>query len=91
MKGVTGLKYYNNSNYPMNCGCNMGPGFGRGTGPMMNGMRRIIDSEYPLAMAYVPWQTWGETYAAETALCKGTLFPELDLPFTGCQRRNCCG
>lgn len=50
----------------------------------MNRTRRIIDSEYPIAMAYVPWQRWGETYDAEKALCRGTLFPALDLPFTGC-------
>ena len=35
----------------------------------MNRTRRIIDSEYPIAMAYVPWQRWGETYDAEKALC----------------------
>ena len=41
----------------------------------------------PLAMAYVPVQTWGETYDPETALCRGTLFPSLDLPFMrgGCR------
>jgi len=35
----------------------------------------------PLAMAYVPWQCWGETYDAERALSRGTIFPQLDLPF----------
>lgn len=37
----------------------------------------------PLAMAYVPFQQWGETYGEDEALAKGTLFPPLDLPFTG--------
>lgn len=37
----------------------------------------------PLAMAYVPWQTWGNIYKAEDALQQGTIFEELDLPFTG--------
>ena len=37
----------------------------------------------PLAMAYVPFQQWGETYGDDEALSKGTLFPELDLPFSG--------
>lgn len=37
----------------------------------------------PLAMAYVPMQDWGETYGACRALCRGTLFPVLDLPFEG--------
>ncbi len=35
----------------------------------------------PLAMAYVPFQQWGETYGDDEALSRGTLFPELDLPF----------
>ena len=56
----------------------------------MNRTRRIIDSEYPIAMAYVPWQRWGETYDPEKALSRGTLFPALDFPFTGCacERRS---
>lgn len=37
----------------------------------------------PLAMAYVPMQHFGATYAPEAALAKGTLFPELDKPFLG--------
>ena len=36
----------------------------------------------PLAMAYVPFQQWGETYSDDEALSRGTLFPELDLPFS---------
>ncbi len=36
-----------------------------------------------LAMAYVPWQEWNEAYDEETALQRGTLFPELDKPFLG--------
>lgn len=37
----------------------------------------------PLAMAYVPYQNWEETYAENVALAKGTIFPSLDLPFLG--------
>lgn len=37
----------------------------------------------PLAMAYVPWQSWNETYEPAVALHRGTIFPELDLPFLG--------
>ena len=37
--------------------------------------------ELPLAMAYVPIQPWGDTYAPCKALCRGTLFPQLDIPF----------
>ena len=35
----------------------------------------------PVAMAYVSWQNWQNTYDPETALRKGTVFPCLDLPF----------
>ncbi|MCD8018568.1 MAG: spore coat associated protein CotJA [Clostridiales bacterium] len=37
----------------------------------------------PLAMAYVPWQTWGNLYKPEDGLMQGTIFEELDKPFTG--------
>jgi len=37
----------------------------------------------PLAMAYVPMQKWKTVYTNDVALNRGTLFPELDLPFTG--------
>lgn len=37
--------------------------------------------DLPLAMAYVPIQSWGDTYAPCKALNRGTLFPQLDLPF----------
>lgn len=39
-------------------------------------------SETPLAMAYVPFQSWGSVRSAEEALECGTLFPALDFPFT---------
>ncbi len=36
-----------------------------------------------LAMAYVPFQQWCDNvYTADKALCQGTVFPALDLPFT---------
>ena len=37
----------------------------------------------PLAMAYVPWQCWCETYEPAEGWHRGTIFPELDLPFLG--------
>ncbi len=40
----------------------------------------------PLAMAYVPWQKWQNIYKPENALCAGTIFQDLDLPFI---RRRC--
>ena len=37
----------------------------------------------PLAVPFVQLQSWGEVFEPETALCKGTIFPALDLPFCG--------
>lgn len=34
-----------------------------------------------LAMAYVPWQHWNCPYDVEKALCRGTIFEDLDKPF----------
>ena len=36
-----------------------------------------------LAMAYVPWQKWTEVYPYDEGLKKGTIFPDLYLPFEG--------
>lgn len=39
---------------------------------------------YPVAMAYVPWQHMSKIYDnLEEAFSIGTIFPELDKPFTG--------
>lgn len=50
-----------------------------------------FDSMYlgnlPPAMCYVPYQHWKKTYSTEQALCAGTLFPELNLPFKGGMKR----
>ncbi len=43
---------------------------------------QCLDS-LPLAMAYVPMQKWADTYAPAAAIDRGTIFPELDLPFIG--------
>lgn len=42
----------------------------------------------PIAMAYVPWQEFKDLYPAEKALCRGTIFEELDKPFLG--KGGCC-
>lgn len=34
-----------------------------------------------LGMAYVPAQKWNSTYDYDTGFMKGTIFPELDMPF----------
>ena len=38
-------------------------------------------SEMPLAMAYAPMQRWTQTYTLSQGLERGTIFPDLDLPF----------
>lgn len=43
-----------------------------------------------VGMAYVPWQTFGQIYDPKKALMAGTIFPELDKPFTGrCKGGRC--
>lgn len=37
----------------------------------------------PVAMAYVPFQQFGQLYPPENGLERGTMFPELDKPFLG--------
>ena len=39
-------------------------------------------TNHPLAMVYSPCQSWQNAYAPDVALERGTLFSELDLPFT---------
>lgn len=43
----------------------------------------VFPEETPLAMAYVPYQTWEKPYSENKALEVGTIFPSLDLPFKG--------
>lgn len=42
--------------------------------------------DLPLAMAYVPFQKWRKLYDPQTALKRGTIFEELDLPYIGRER-----
>lgn len=39
--------------------------------------------EFPIGMAYVPWQKWRDIYEPARALNVGTIFAELDKPFLG--------
>lgn len=59
-----------------NCGC------ASGCDSCING--------YPLAMAYVPCQSFEDLYSEEEALCNGTIFKNLNLAFTG-RRVKCNG
>ena len=47
------------------------------------GCSREALQSMPPAMAYVPWQFWGQTLELEKALYWGTIFPELNKPFSG--------
>ena len=47
-----------------------------------NGSMTRFPKNTPIAMAYVPFQQWRETYGDDEALSRGTLFPDLDLPFS---------
>lgn len=38
-------------------------------------------SNLSIAMAYVPMQRWNQVYDMSRGLTRGTIFPELDLPF----------
>lgn len=40
-----------------------------------------MPDKMPLAMAYVPFQQWGEVFGPDDALENGTLFPDLIFPF----------
>ncbi len=46
-------------------------------------------SDYPLAMVYAPCQTFRALYDPATALSRGTLFCELDMPFGCCPGVSC--
>lgn len=50
---------------------------------MENNNISIFPAETPIGMSYVPFQQWKTTYDENIALQRGTLFPELDLPFIG--------
>lgn len=45
-------------------------------------------SDHPLAMMYSPYQSWRNVYKNDTALERGTMFAELDLPFEGSNCRR---
>ena len=55
------------------------------------GQRPCAKENLALAMAYVPMQCLKNAYCLEEALMAGTLFPELDKPFTGVKGGCPCG
>lgn len=45
--------------------------------------KETVLASLPIAMAYVPWQTYGNIYPLQQAINRGTMFRELDLDFAG--------
>lgn len=45
-------------------------------------------SSFPIAMAYVPWQSFHTIYDFHEGFMCGTIFPELNKPF--CGKRGGC-
>lgn len=43
----------------------------------------VLGCRFPVVMAYVPWQQWGERYDAECGLMQGTIFKDLNKIFCG--------
>ena len=58
-----------------------------GSAGRASGFDAMYLGSLPLASAYIPYQQWKTTYSLDTALQRGTIFPELDLPFEGGARR----
>lgn len=61
------------------------------TGNLSDDMSRYMNNQnnscmcddYPIGMAYVPWQEFRNLYDPERGFHTGTIFIELDKPFTG--------
>lgn len=49
--------------------------------PYMDIMNGKMETHFQLAHAYVPFQVLGEVFSPSEALCKGTLFPKLYMPY----------
>ncbi len=58
------------------------------TGKNICGAKENLKKEFPVAMAYVPWQRYMEPYPVCRAFIRGTIFEELDKPFLG--KGGCC-
>lgn len=58
-----------------------------GSAGRASGFDAMYLGSLPLASAYIPYQQWKTTYTLEGALQRGTIFPELDLPFEGGMRK----
>lgn len=44
---------------------------------------KMEKANWPIGMTYVPIQKWGNLYEVDEGFHQGTIFKELNLPFTG--------
>ena len=84
------------------CGCETPRDLydGRNTDPYARGTDEFFCAEkktwglegYPVAMVYAPLQRFDHIYDPDTAMKRGTIFEELDLPFKGSDtgKGGCC-
>lgn len=73
----------NNTTASTGNGCGAASGIVTGACQTMGCNRETALSGMPIAMAYVPWQSYGSLYSLPQALQNGTLFGELNLDFAG--------
>lgn len=73
----------NNTTASAGNGCGASSGIVTGGCQTMGCNRETALSGMPIAMAYVPWQSYGSLYSLPQALQNGTLFGELNLDFAG--------
>lgn len=57
----------------------------------MPGHEKRCSCGFPLAQAYVPFQEMNEIYPPEEGLIKGTIYPELDMPYWERPKKEGCG
>lgn len=69
------------------CQCDQNENFTGSDSEMPDCMYGRPFENWPIAMAYVPFQPWEETYEPEQAMEAGTIFPSLNLPFLGGMQR----
>ncbi|MCD8134057.1 MAG: spore coat associated protein CotJA [Clostridiales bacterium] len=65
------------SSFTNDCGCDF-PETSSAANARHDSMSRM-----PIAMAYVPWEHFTQTYELDQAIEIGTIFPGLNKPFTG--------
>ena len=66
-----------------NQGGTSGSGGNNRPGTNASGFDAMYLGSLPIAMSYTPMQQWKSTYSDSVSLSRGTIFPELDLPFEG--------